>query len=98
MNEILELDKNILIYLNNLGSTKYDSFWLFITKQFRWSPLFVFIGYLIQKKIGWKSLGILILVLAALLTCTDQFTEFCKNYFLRLRPCNDETINQLIRV
>jgi undecaprenyl-diphosphatase len=98
MNEILELDRNILIFLNNLGSTKFDDFWLFITKQKHWTPLFLIIFYLLQKKIGWKNLGILILIIAVLITCTDQITNFFKYYFQRLRPCADDTINHLIRV
>jgi undecaprenyl-diphosphatase len=98
MNEILELDRSILIFLNNLGCTKFDNFWLFITKQKHWTPLFLIIFYLLQKKIGWKNLGILILIIAVLITCTDQITNFIKNYFQRLRPCADDTINHLIRV
>jgi undecaprenyl-diphosphatase len=98
MNEIIEFDKNLLIFLNNLGNSRFDEFWLFITKQLNLTPLFIFIGFLIQKKIGWKNLGILILILLVLFICTDQITNLFKNNFQRLRPCADDSINHLIRV
>ena len=98
MQELLEIDKSVLIFLNNLGSPPFDAFWLFITKQFHWTPLFLFIFYLLQKKIGWKNVGILIIIIAILLACTDQLTNLSKNYFQRLRPCNDNSINNLIRI
>ena len=98
MQEIIEIDKSILIFLNNLGSSTFDALWLFLTKQSSWTPLFLLVFYFFQKKIGWKNLGIFIIVIALLITFTDQFTNLSKNYFQRLRPCNDETINNLIRI
>lgn len=40
---LLQKDKQILIYLNNLGSKQWDPFWLFITNQLNWAPLFLLI-------------------------------------------------------
>ena len=34
---LLEIDEKLLIYLNNLGSERWDFFWLFITNQFQLS-------------------------------------------------------------
>ena len=34
MDQILELDKSLFIYLNSLGSIEYDPFWLIITNKF----------------------------------------------------------------
>ncbi len=98
MEQILTLDKELFIYLNSLGSTAFDDFWKTITKQIYWAPFFLAVFYLLQKKIGWKNLGIIILFLATLITLTDQTTNFAKNYFQRLRPCNDPEIQDYIRI
>ena len=97
LEKIISLDKQILIYLNGLGSESFDPFWLFITKQSSWIPLFIFLLILILKKIGPKQAMILLLFLAVLLTVNNEITEFFKFTFQRLRPCNDTTINHIIR-
>ena len=97
LEKIIDLDKQILIYLNGLGSETFDPLWLFLTKQSSWIPFFIFLLVLILKKIGPKQALILILFLAVLLTVNNEITEFFKFTFQRLRPCNDTTINHIIR-
>ena len=96
--KIIDLDKELLVYLNNLGSETYDGLWLIITKQLYWSPLFLLIFYLLQKKIGWKKFGYYILFTAVLLLICDQTVNLFKYGFERLRPVNDEEINGLLRI
>lgn len=98
MEKIIDLDKKLLVFLNGLGSEPFDSFWLIITKQLYWAPLFIAVFYLLQKKLGWKGLGIVVLFLAVIITFTDQTCNFFKNHFERLRPCNDPEINSIIRI
>lgn len=94
---IIQIDKEVLIFLNNLGSEQWDSFWLVITNQFYWTPLFLFVFYLIIKSFGWKQGGIMILSLIILVTISDQFTVFVKDNTHRLRPNNDPEILHLLR-
>ena len=85
------------IYLNSLGSETFDPFWLFITKQFNWIPLFAIIMYLAFKRLGWRHAVLVIFVVALLITVTDQTTNFIKNSFQRLRPGNNPEISEFIR-
>lgn len=98
MEELIHLDKELFVFLNNLGSEPFDAFWLIITKQLHWTPFFIAVFYLLQRKLGWKNLGIIFLFLAVLITFTDQITNLFKNHFQRLRPCNDEEISGIIRI
>ncbi|PXY41068.1 phosphatase PAP2 family protein [Flavobacterium cheongpyeongense] len=98
LEKIQELDSNLLVYLNSLGSETFDPLWLIITKQVYWTPLFLLMFYLIYKKIGGKQTLYLLLFIAVLLAFTDQATNFFKNTFQRLRPCNNPEINTIIRV
>lgn len=97
LESILQKDKQLLIYLNNLGNEQWDFFWLIITNQFYWTPLFVFIFYLIIKSFGWKRGGFIILSMIVLVAFSDQFTNFIKSSTARLRPNNDPEIKHLIR-
>ena len=98
MEQLIQLDKDLFIFLNSLGSEPFDAFWLFITKQLHWTPFFIGVFYLLQRKVGWKNLGIIVLFIAVLITFTDQITNLFKNHFQRLRPCNDEEILDIIRI
>ena len=98
LDKILDLDTQIFIFLNGLGSETYDGLWLFITKQFNWIPFFVVLLYIIYKKVGVKKSLYLLLFIAVLITFTDQITNIFKNGFQRLRPCNASEINGIIRI
>ncbi|MFL9830524.1 phosphatase PAP2 family protein [Flavobacterium sp. ARAG 55.4] len=98
LEQLLSLDVKLFVYLNGLGSESYDGLWLFITKQFNWIPFFLFLFYLIYKKIGVKQTLCVVLFIAVLILITDQFTNLVKYTFQRLRPCNNPEILSVIRV
>lgn len=97
IDKILQLDRQIFMYLNSLGSEKYDGLWLFITSQFNWIPIFLFIGYLLFKNLGWRHALMVIIIISFLIALTDQTTNLFKNGFQRLRPGSDPDLAQLIR-
>ena len=98
LEKILSLDTKLLIFLNELGSEKYDGFWFLITKQIYWTPFFILLLYLIFKKIGIKQGLIVLVFVAILITVNDQTTNLIRLIFKRLRPCNDPEINKTIRL
>ncbi|WP_269234781.1 phosphatase PAP2 family protein [Flavobacterium flavigenum] len=98
LEKIQEIDTRLLVYLNSLGSEAFDPLWLIITKQVYWTPFFLFLFFLIYKKIGIKQTLYVLLFIAALIAFTDQTTNLFKNTFQRLRPCNNPEINTIIRI
>ena len=98
LEKIIRLDKELLVFLNSLGSERFDGLWLMITKQIYWTPLFLLVFYLLQKKIGWKNFGFYILFTVVLILFCDQTTNLFKWYFHRLRPCNDIQVMNIIRI
>lgn len=97
LDTLINLDKQLLIFLNNLGSEQWDPFWLAITNQFYWSPLFLLVFYLVFKSFGWKKGGFIILSLILLVAFSDQFVNLIKDSVARLRPNNDPEIQHLLR-
>lgn len=98
METLKNLDRNLLIFLNNLGSEPFDGFWMFVTKQFHWIPLFLVVFYLLYRKTSFKFIGLMIVFLAGLILFTDQMTNLAKYSFERLRPCNVADLQDIIRV
>lgn len=95
---LVSLDKELLVYLNNLGTETFDPFWLFITKQLNWLPFYLVLFYFLIKQVGWKTVGVIVLLLAFLILCTDQLTNLVKYSVQRLRPCNTEDIKSVLRI
>ncbi|MDI9257792.1 phosphatase PAP2 family protein [Flavobacterium sedimenticola] len=98
LEKIVQLDKQVLVYLNGLGSEQWDGLWLIITKQVYWAPVFLLVFYVLQQKIGWKKFGYYVLFIAVLILICDQTVNLFKYGFERLRPCNDPDINDVIRL
>jgi len=107
MDQILEFDKSLFIYLNSLGSVEYDAVWLTITNKFSHIPLYLFLIYLLIKKslkINKSKKKILLLIvfrissLSFLILISDQLSNFFKNNFERLRPCHNLDIIDQIRI
>ncbi|MCF6349827.1 MAG: phosphatase PAP2 family protein [Flavobacteriaceae bacterium] len=95
--ELIKTDKGLLVKLNAFGTESWDSFWLAVTNQFYWVPLFLLLFVLLIRTFGWKK-GLILIVFAALLvTFSDQLVNLIKNSVQRLRPNNDPEINEIIR-
>ncbi|WP_029273269.1 phosphatase PAP2 family protein [Flavobacterium sp. KJJ] len=98
LEKIKELDINLLVYLNGLGSETFDKFWLIITNQLYWTPFFLFLFFLIYKKVGGKQTLYILLFIAILIAFTDQTCNLFKHTFERLRPCNNPDLKSIIRI
>lgn len=90
--QLLEYDKSLFLFLNNLGSPTWDNLWLTITYKFTFIPLYALLLYLLYKKYGLKSLMILVVVIALMITFTDQMTNVFKRTFERPRPCGEDAL------
>ena len=97
LERLLELDTELFLYLNGLGSTTWDALWLLITDELTFIPLYAILLFLIYKKYGLKPLLLMVLVIAAMITFTDQTTNIVKRSVLRFRPCACDDIMDMIR-
>ena len=87
--QLLNYDTELFLFLNNLGSHTWDSLWLVITNKLTFIPLYVILLFLLYKKFGLKSLLIFVVVVALMITFTDQITNVFKRGFHRPRPCGE---------
>ncbi|WP_294820083.1 phosphatase PAP2 family protein [uncultured Flavobacterium sp.] len=97
LEKLQQLDREIFIYLNSLGTEAWDPFWEFITKQVSWIPVFAIILFLAFKRLGWRHALLVIGMITVLLLLTDQTTNLIKNTFQRLRPGSNPELEGLIR-
>jgi len=96
---LLEWDKNLFLYLNNLGNSSFDLFWMTLTNKkvnvfvYLTATLFFFL-----KTKNYKTLLFLLLGIGILILITDQTTNFFKAGFERLRPCHNTSIINKMRL
>jgi len=85
---LAQLDKEIFLYLNNLGNATWDGFWLVVTNKWASIPLYFGLLILLYKFLTLREFFIVIGSIVLLILCTDQTANFFKDNFQRLRPCN----------
>lgn len=87
LDKILQLDHSLFLYLNNLGSTTWDTFWYYFTEKKSHIPLMLVLLITAFRLVGWKQFLVVAVVIALMATFTDQVTNVFKYHFQRLRPC-----------
>jgi len=98
LESLLEWDKELFVFLNNLGVERFDSFWIFITQIESWIPLFILFIILVFYYYRGKKGFFIFLSVVITLYITSTLTEITKDFVMRLRPNNEEGLSGLIRV
>ena len=99
--KILNYDIELFLYLNNLGTTKYDKFWVLLSEIeanifFYLLALGIFIFYS-KTKLN-SNLIFLLTFIIILILIADQTSNLSKDFFERLRPCYNESIKSTVRL
>lgn len=95
LQNILETDKELFLYLNSLHSNFWDTIMLMITRKETWIPFYAIIIFYIIKNYRGKALPVL-LMLALVVVASDQFSVLLKESIQRLRPVHDPEIGPLV--
>ncbi len=94
-----EWDRELLIYLNNLGTESFDDFWLFVTRIKSWIPLFalllVVIFFLLKNR---KHGSIVTLTTVFLFGVSFGIMEATKALVERMRPNNIPDLAEQLRI
>jgi len=98
VDQLVHYDKELFLFLNNLGTAQWDGFWLFMTNKWSSIPLYALLGFFTYRAFGLKRLLMTMVAIALLILVTDQLANFFKYGVQRLRPCHDPTINGLMRL
>ena len=97
MHELIQEDKSLFLFLNNLGNTSFDQLWIMISATWIWVPLYVIFLYLLFKNYHLRNLIFILIFIALGVTFSDQLAGIFKTGVSRLRPCHDPTLNGLMR-
>ena len=100
--EILKLDSQLFLFLNNLGSSTFDTFWIFLSYKesniFFYLSLLIFYFYKESKTIKLSEVFYSLLFIAIMILIADQTANLFKDSFQRLRPCYNESLIDSVRL
>lgn len=98
LDKLISLDQELFIYLNGLGVESWDAFWIFYTTKFNWIPFYALLLFLLYKQNNLKPFLVTIVSIALMITFTDQVTNLFKSGFMRLRPCHEFDVAEVMRL
>lgn len=94
-----QLDTDLFLAINNgLKNSLFDLLCPFMRKQSNWYLLYALLGYFLYEKFKMRFLWILLGV-ALLVLISDQLSaNLIKNTVQRLRPCNNPSLKDQVRL
>lgn len=84
---LIQLDQRATLWLNGLHSPFTDQLWALFSDTKIWFPAYLFIAFMMFRKLGWKRALIVVASLVVTVVLTDQISNLIKNSVMRLRPC-----------
>ena len=90
-------DTQLFLWLNEKHTIFFDYVMYWASNKLIWIPLYIFILYLLIKRYKLNTIWIL-LTIGILILFADQFSVGFKNYFQRLRPCHEPTLEGLVHL
>lgn len=91
--EIIEIDKQLLLYLNGSDSLFWDGVMMTATATITWIPLACVLFYVLIKNNNMREMLLIVGLIAFTILLADQFSSsFCKPFFHRFRPTHDPII------
>ncbi len=96
--ELIRYDKDLFLFLNNLGNPSWDGFWMFVTNKFSSIPIYILLIILTYRYFGAKKTLLAILSAIVLVVAVNGLADFFKYGVQRLRPCYDSEVSPLMRL
>ena len=92
------IDKEILLFLNGIHNTYFDTFMWYVSKTSTWSLMGAVLLYIMFRN-NWRQAILVILGLALTITLADQISSgLIKGAVERLRPTHSPEIGSLVHV
>ncbi len=96
--ELIQLDKELFLFLNGLGNSNWDGFWMFATNKLSSIPFYFILLILVYKQLGLRKTLIVLFTVAILILVVDQLANFFKYGVQRLRPCYNQDVSTVMRL
>lgn len=93
------LDRSAFLAINGWHAAWADELMLLVSGKSTWIPLYVFLLFLLQRRLGWRGLVWAVPVIGLMILCSDQGSvQLFKESVHRLRPCHEPTLSGMVHL
>ncbi len=93
------LDRKAFLAINALHAPWADALMHTVSEMLVWTPLYLFLLFLLQRRYGWKGLAWSVPVIALMIFLSDTGSVVLfKNTVQRLRPCHEPALQGLVHL
>jgi undecaprenyl-diphosphatase len=90
-------EQQLFFAINQAHSDFLDGLMIIVSGKFTWVPLYLLLLFYIWKYYKIRVIEIFIYIVV-IIGLTDQSSVLLKNYFERLRPCHETSLQSLIHL
>lgn len=92
----MEIDRQLLLWMNFDGGAVTDSIFWFASGKAVWIPLYILIIWLMQRKIGWRRTLLAVALIALAVVLSDQIANIFKHCTPKFRPTHTDAIKEYV--
>lgn len=98
METLLQSDRELLLYFNSFFSPLWDNFFWVFTSVPVWIPFYMAIAFVFIKRLGSQGIWTILALGMVILLCDQISSSIFKDYFERLRPSQEPSLEGIIRL
>jgi len=98
METLIQLDKELLIWLNSYHTQFWDVIMMIFTRKEFWIPFYLVLLFQIYKTKGKETLWWIIGAFVLVFLCDQISTQLFKNVIQRFRPSHDPTLEGIVNL
>lgn len=100
MTEIINLDTQLLLWINGMHTSFLDQFMWLISGKTVWIPFYLITIIIVYKNAGWKATMQMLLMVGIMMLFTDMVnSQVIRPWFHRLRPANlDSPVGEMVHI
>ena len=97
---MLELDKNILLWINGHWTEGLDGLMWWVSQSVTWIPLYVLLlGLIVWRYRNWKTVVLMVLTFGVAVGLSDFITSgLIKPWVCRLRPTHEPELDGMVHL
>ena len=91
-----KIDTDLFLLINQANTSVLDTIMYYASSKFFWIPFYLLILVLISLKYKWKAIIAVLSIIIAIAIADLSSVHLFKNIFLRLRPCYEPALADII--
>jgi undecaprenyl-diphosphatase len=98
MQALVDFDKWLFLLLNGMHHPAMDWLMTGISSRWLWIPFYLYLLYELIARFKFKAIYLVLFTVLMVAVCDQLSVHLFKNVFMRLRPCHDPSLADLVHI